>query len=163
MLDQLTTAAMHLIVGGIAANLLVIWSLANVAMGGEGSQISRNRRLPNDSDGQLFGMLFAVGGLCGLLVAVGTGFPQDPLYLGATAAVAFVVGLVVALPRVAKLNESYLSRAAANLEEGNFKEALEDASEVARSSERLRERANQIVEAAREMRNRQPLGGMSLR
>jgi hypothetical protein len=73
------------------------------------------------------------------------------------------VGLVVALPRVSKLNESYLSRAATNLEAGNFKEALEDASEVARSSERLRERANQIVEAAREMRNRQPLGGMSLR
>ncbi|MDZ4779851.1 MAG: hypothetical protein SGJ19_06340 [Planctomycetia bacterium] len=153
---------MHLIVGGIAANLLVIWSLANVAIGGEGSHISRDRRLPSDSDGQLFGMLFAVGGLCGLGVAVITGFPQDPLYLGATAAVAFVVGLVVTLPRVAKLNESYLSRAATNLEEGNYKEALEDASEVARSSERLRERANQIVEAAREMRNRQPLGGLSL-
>lgn len=161
MIDQATTGLMHVIVGGLAANLLVIWSLANVALGGEGSKVSRERRLPSDSDSQLFGILFAVGAVCGLLVAAGTGFPADPFYLAASGGLAFVAGLVVALPLVAKLNESYLNRAASNLELGNYKEAIEDASEVARSSERLRERANEIVETAREMRNQQPLGGLS--
>jgi len=123
--------------------------------------VSRERRPPNDSDAKLFGILFAVGAICGLLVAVGAGFPADPIYLVASGGLAFVAGLVVALPRVAKLNESYLNRAASNLELGNYKEAIEDASEVARSSERLRERANEIVETTREMRNRQPLGGLS--
>lgn len=159
MVDQLIAGGMHLIIGGVAANLLVLWSLVNVAAGGEGSCVSRERRLPQDSDQKLFGFLFAVGGICGLGVAVLSGFSFDWLYLGATAAAAFVIGMVVALPWVAKLNEQYLNRAATELDSGNFKEALEDASEVARSSERLRDRANQIIEAARAMRNRQPLGG----
>lgn len=153
------TAGLHLVIGGVAANLLVLFSLVNVASGGEGSKVSRERRLPQDSDGKLFGFLFAVGGVCGLAVAMLSGFSADWLYLGASAGVAFVVGMIVALPWVAKLNEQYLTRAASELEEGRFKEALEDASEVARSSERLRDRANQIVEAAKAMRNRQPLGG----
>jgi hypothetical protein len=148
MFEQVMTAVMHLVVGGLAANLLVIWALISVAIGGEGSRVSPARRLPSDSDGQLFAILFCVGAVCGLVVA-----------MVASAALGFVAGLVVALPRVAKLNENYLTRAESNLQLGDFKGALEDASEVARSSERLRERANQIVEAAREMRNRQPLGG----
>lgn len=163
MIDLAITGVMHLIVGGIAANLLVVWSLLSVAMGGEGSQIRRERRLPGDSDSQLFAMLFAVGSTCGLIVAIVAGFSADPLYFAATAGVAFVAGLVFAFPRVAKLNEAYLQRAASNLEDGHFKEALEDASEVSRSSERLRARANQIIEMAREMRNRQPFDGLSAR
>jgi hypothetical protein len=159
MIDQLIAGGMHLVVGGVAANLLVIWSLVNVAAGGEGSRVSRERRLPQDSDQKLFGFLFAVGGICGLAVAVLSGFSTDWLFLAASAGLAFVVGMVVALPWVAKLNEQYLHRAASELELGNFKEALEDASEVARSSERLRDRANQIVEAAKGLRNRQPLSG----
>jgi hypothetical protein len=159
MFEQVMTAVMHLVVGGLAANLLVIWALISVAIGGEGSRVSPARRLPSDSDGQLFAILFCVGAVCGLVVAMVTGFPEDRFYLVASAALGFVAGLVVALPRVAKLNENYLTRAESNLQLGDFKGALEDASEVARSSERLRERANQIVEAAREMRNRQPLGG----
>lgn len=163
MFDQVITGVLHAIAGGVAANTLVIFSLVNVAMGAEGSRISRERRLPSDSDALLFGMLFAVGAVCGLVLAFLTGFPADRFYLLGSAGVGFVAGLLIALPKVAKLNEAYLSRAQSNLDEGHFKEALEDASEVARSSERLRARANRIVEAARELRNRQPLGGMSVR
>jgi hypothetical protein len=156
MLDQVMTGVTHLIIGGVAANALVIFSLISVAMGGEGSHITRERRLPGDSDGELFGLLFAAGGVIGLIVAAVSGFPKDPLYLALTAGVGFVAGLVIALPRVTKLNEAYLARAIENLEEGRAKEALEDASEVARSSERLRGEANQIIEMAREMRLGQP-------
>jgi hypothetical protein len=157
MVEQAIAGATHLVVGGIAANVLVIFSLLSAAMGGEGSLISRNRRLPSDSDAQLFAILFAVGSVCGLIVAFIAGFSADLPYLAATGGAAFVAGLMFALPRVAKLNEAYLQRAAENLEEGRYKEAFEDASEVARSSERLRSRANKIIEMAREMRNRQPL------
>jgi hypothetical protein len=157
MVEQVIAGATHLVVGGIAANVLVIFSLLSVAMGGEGSQISRNRRLPSDSDAQLFAILFAVGSISGLIVAFVAGFAADLPYLAATVGVAFVLGLMVTLPRVAKLNEAYLQRAAENLDEGHYKEAFEDASEVARSSERLRARANEIIKIAREMRNRQPL------
>jgi hypothetical protein len=158
MFDTLMTGLLHLVVGGIAANALVIFSLVNVAVGGEGSKISPQRRLPNDSDAQLFGTLFAVGAVCGLVLALLTGFPEDRFYLLGSAGVGFIAGVLIAWPRVTQLNEAYLIRAEQNLEEGQYKEALEDASEVARSSERLRERANQIVEAARAMRNRQPFG-----
>jgi hypothetical protein len=162
MIDQAFAAVAHVVAGGIAANTLVIFSLLSVAMGGQGSHISRDRRLPSDSDSQLFAILFALGSLCGLIVAFVVGFSPDPLYLAATAGVAFVLGLIVALPRVSKLNEQYLDRAANNLEEGHFKEAIEDASEVARSSERLRARANEIISMAREMRNQQPFEGLTV-
>jgi hypothetical protein len=163
MIDQAFAAVTHAVVGGIAANTLVIFSLVSVAMGGQGSHVSRDRRLPSDSDSQLFAILFAVGSLCGLIVAFLAGFSRDPLYLAATAGVAFVAGLLFALPRVSKLNEAYLDRAAHNLEEGHLKDAIEDASEVARSSERLRARANEIIEMARELRSQQPLEGLSVR
>jgi hypothetical protein len=99
--------------------------------------------------------------MIGLIVAAVSGFPKDPLYFALTAGVSFVAGLVIALPRVTKLNEAYLARAIENLEEGRVREALEDASEVARSSERLRSQANEIIEMAREMRLSQPLDGLS--
>jgi hypothetical protein len=161
MVDQAIAGVTHLIVGGVAANVLVILSLLSVAMGGEGSHISRERKLPGDSDSQLFCLLFAAGAVIGLIVATAIGFAKDPMYLGITGGVAFVAGLLLSLPRVTKLNEAYLARAIENLEEGLYKEALEDASEVARSSERLRGQANQIIEAAREMRLSQPLEGLS--
>lgn len=157
MVDQLIAGGTHVVVGGIAANLLVIFSLVSVAMGGDGSRISPERRLPSDSDAQMFGLLFCIGAACGIAVATALGFSAEPLQLAATAGVSFVAGLITALPRVSKLNEAYLERAAQNLEEGRAKEALEDASEVARSSERLRGRANQIMEMAREMRASQPI------
>jgi hypothetical protein len=160
MVDQIASGATHVIVGGLAANLLVIFSLLSVAMGGEGSCISRERRLPKDSDGKLFAILFAVGAVCGMAVSYFVGFSTDVLYLALTGGAAFVAGLLVAFPHVAKLNEAYLARAASNLEEGHIKEALEDAREVARSSERLRAQANQIIEMAREMRG-QSLDGLS--
>jgi hypothetical protein len=157
MIDQLTAGFTHVIVGGIAANLLVIFSLVSVAAGGEGSRISPDRRLPNDSDAQLFCLLFCIGAACGIAVATAFGFSAELLQLAATAGVSFVAGLITALPRVSKLNEAYLERAVQNLEEGRAKEALEDASEVARSSERLRGKANQIIDMAREMRASQPI------
>jgi hypothetical protein len=163
MVDQAIAGVTHLIVGGIAANVLVILSLASVAMGNQGSHISRERRLPGDSDIEVFTLLFAAGAVIGLAVAVATGFTRDPMYLAVSGGISFVAGLVIALPRVTKLNEAYLARALENLEEGRAKEALEDASEVARSSERLRARANEIIAMAREMRMSQPLEGMSLR
>jgi hypothetical protein len=157
MIDQLTAGFTHVIVGGIAANLLVIFSLVSVAAGGEGSRISPERRLPNDSDAQLFVLLFCIGSACGIAVATAFGFAAELMPLAATGGVSFVVGMLVALPRVSKLNEAYLERAVHNLEEGRAKEALEDASEVARSSERLRSRANEIIEMAQEMRASQPI------
>jgi hypothetical protein len=163
MVDQAIAGITHLVVGGIAANVLVILSLASVAMGGQGSHVSRDRRLPGDSDSEVFTLLFAAGAVIGLIVAVATGFTKAPLYLLVSGGISFVAGLVIVLPRVTRLNEAYLARAAENLEEGLVKEALEDANEVARSSERLRSRANQIIEMAREMRMSQPLEGLSLR
>ena len=162
MVEIITAAVTHVIVGGIAANLLLIMSLASIAMGGEGSQISRERRLPQDSDSQVFVILFVAGAVCGLVAAFVSGFSADPLFLVPTGAVAFLVGLFIAFPRVKKLNEAYLQRAAQNVDAGNYREALEDAREVARSSERLRARANEIIEYCQEMRRSQPLDGLSV-
>jgi hypothetical protein len=151
------SAAAHAIIGGLAANLLLIFSIVNVAIGGQGSHVSPKRRLPSDSDAKFFVILFAAGAACGLIVATATQFSPDPIFLAASGGAAFVAGLLVALPRVARLNEAYLKRAAENLEQGRYKEALEDAREVARSSERLRPQANQIIDVAQESRRQQPL------
>ena len=73
MVDQVIAGVSHSFVGGLAANLLVIFSLASVAMGGQGSHVSRDRRLPGDSDSEVFTLLFAAGAVIGLIVAVAIG------------------------------------------------------------------------------------------
>ena len=152
MFDVVTIVSGHIIIGGIAANLLVIFGLLSVAFGGEGSCVSPARRLPQDSDAKLVGLLFGVGAVCGVLFAYLSGFAVDWTWIAPTGFVSFMLGSFLAFSRVSKLNEQYLSRAQANFDQGRYKQAIEDANEVARSSERLRSAAKKIVAVAREQR-----------
>jgi hypothetical protein len=65
--------------------------------------------------------------------------------------------MVAGLVLTSKINDIYVNRARQNLKDGLYKEAIEDASEVARSSERLRSEARAIEKLAREMRDDQPV------
>ncbi len=103
----------------------------------------------NLSDPLLIGA--AIGGLVTTTTAILGGIPWElviPVAFGC-----FVLGVIFGLRRATRLNDAYLSRAMQCLERGQYKEAIEDAQEVARSSERLRSSANRVLNAARELRD----------
>lgn len=156
-MDQLLSALPHILFGGCAANVILIMGLINVAMGSEGSKVSRERRLPIDSDAGIFVIFFVVGAICGTGVAVMTGLTHDWSLLIVTGFVSFFATLFIGLMLTSKINDSYVRRARQNLKDGLYEEAIEDASEVARSSDRLGSEARAIEKLAREMREDQTL------
>lgn len=145
-----------IVIGGLAANALLLFSLVGVALGGQGSHVSKSRRLPQDSDAKLFRLLFVIGAVIGCGFAYLGGF-ADWVFAFPTGAASFVVGSIIAYRTCVKLNDGYLQRAYENLERGDFRGAIEDAKEVARSSEVLRAEAKSIVAKAEELRREQPL------
>lgn len=157
MPDQILSAIAHCLVGGIAANVLLIMGLVNVAVGGEGSKIRKDRRLAIDSDAKVFGIFFLVGAFVGCGVAVSTGLTTEWALLVITAIVGFFSTTVVGLVLTSKINDVYIRRARQNLKDGLYTEAIEDAAEVARSSQRLRYEARAIKKLARELRDSEPL------
>lgn len=142
-------------IGGFAANALLISCLVGCVLSGQGSHVSKERRLPEDSDAMLFRRLFVIGGGIGLAFAYAGGF-REWLYAFPNGIAAFAVGSIISYRLCVQLNDSYLSRAQTNLDLGDFRGAIEDAKEVARSSESLRPLANAIVAQAQEMRMQQP-------
>lgn len=159
MPDAIGVPLAHVFGGGLAANALLIFGLVQVFLGAEeGSQVSQDRRLPIDSDLKVFGMLFGMGAIIGWVVYNVSGCAAVYDWVVPTLVVAGVAGAAVSFTICSKLNDEYISRAELNLAEGNYKEAIEDAREVMRSSEALRNRAKQISQQAHALRNEQPMG-----
>lgn len=142
-------------VGGIAANTLMLLALIGLMFGGQGSQVSKQRRFRQDSNARLFGLLFVVGAVIGCGFALVAGF-ADWFFAFPAGVASFVIGSIIAYRTCVKLNEAYFERALQNLEQGDYKGAIEDAMEVARSSEALRSEANTIIAQAQELRRSQP-------
>lgn len=150
MLETVRGVLAYVVVGGLAANFFLVFSLFTVLTGAsEGSQISDSRKLSIDSDAKVFGILFGVGAFIGLFFGSSGQFALTPEFMFLPAMGSFLVGTAISYFICNKLNNDYMARAERNFAEGNFREAIEDAREVARSSETMRRRANEIVEAAR--------------
>ncbi|MCO6044466.1 ZIP family metal transporter [Aeoliella sp. ICT_H6.2] len=113
--------------------------------------------MPHDSDAKVAGALFAMGAVIGVAIALvlhsngGDAASYWPLSLAAGA----VLGVVVPWPLVRRLGKDYLDRARLNLEQGRFKEAMQDAAEVERISEVYKSEAIEIKEYARQQRDEQ--------
>lgn len=152
----------HALAAGLASTWLVALSKAGEFVGNEKnvSQLPPERKLPHDSDAMVAGALFVIGAVVGLIIACALHFNQAdvasywPLSLIAGA----VIGVVVPWPLVRRLGREYLERAQLNLEQGNYKEAMQDAAEVERISEVYKAQAREIKEYARQQRDQQ-LGG----
>ena len=153
MIDNILATFIYAFVAGIGAIALPLFAL----MSGQGSEIRPERRLPGDSESRALLVLFCVGAFCGLPAAFILNFSLAPAYLIPVVFVGFVAGLVVGLPMVTSHNNAYLARAMENLEAGRFRDALEDAREVSRSSERLRSQAERIIRMAREKSMNEPI------
>lgn len=150
----------------LAAGLAACWLVALCKMGeltGNAENISQlppERKLPHDSDMMVAGVLFAIGAVIGVVVAfVLQANGADPqAYWPVSLAPGVAIGLFIPWPFVRLLGRQYLERAITNMEQGNYKEALQDAKEVERISESLKPEARAIIEEAQELRG-DPLGG----
>lgn len=152
MIDSMLATVVYAFVAGIAAIALPLLAL----MSGQGSEIRPERRLPSDSEGRAMLILFCVGACCGIPAAFVLEFSLAPLHLIPVVFIGFVSGLIAGLPMVTSHNNAYLARAMENLNAGRFRDALEDAKEVSRSSERLRSQAERIICIAREKSMNEP-------
>lgn len=152
MFDMICFYASMAVVGGFAANALLIQALLGIAFGEQDSCIRKERRLPIDSDLKLFSIGFAVGASIGIAIAASIGVIAWE-FVAVAGVVAFIAGSAVAMGFCVKLNGQYLARAYENFHSGNFREAIEDASEVARSSERLRSEAEFLIADVIQMRD----------
>ena len=106
-------------------------------LSGGSSEIRRERRLPEISDSRLFAIQAVIGAAWGLLIAALLGFQIEPVGCFLVAIATFLRGVFYGFNVVTSLNNRYLSRAVECFEQGLYREAIDDAKEVARSSERL--------------------------
>lgn len=157
--SPLAAIGVNALISGVSACWLLILCKAGELTGSPEnvSQIPKERKLPLDSDALVGGVLFAVGATIGIGVSVAL-FLNDldaANYWLAPLGVAAVVGLLGPWPLVRKLGKDYLERARLNLEQGDFKAAMQDAAEVERISEVYKAEAREIREYASEQRGRQ--------
>lgn len=156
MLPNLLAVIGMMLNGAIAATALPAFSTLVALVTGPSSCISKDRKLSTDSDLRLLLHLVAIGATVGGLDAIvfgGGGQGIDILMC----LVSFLAGLFYTLYRLNQLNSGYLKRARKCLTAGEYKNAIEDANEVARSSERLRGLAIKIRTEAERHRSRQPI------
>lgn len=156
MMDTIRGIVIYVGVCGLVANFFMIQGFASVAMGADGSQVRKKRRLPIDSDAKIFGILFAIGGVIGLFCGTSQQFPLTEA-LAIPVMLSFVAGFAFSYWVTNKLNNEYMARAERNFAEGNYRDAMEDAREVARSSETMRRRASDLANQASD-RHQQSLG-----
>jgi hypothetical protein len=144
----LATLASHVLAGGVAATWLLVVCKIGEFVGNDAceSRIDVRRRVPCDSDAIVGGGLAAIGAVVGLVIAISmlTGGGNAAAYWPLSAAAGGLVGLVVPLPIVRYFAKQYLRRAALNLEQGNYKEAIEDARECARIAKSMTPEAGRI-------------------
>ena len=152
MIDTIRGVLAYVAICGLAANVFVIMGLVSVATGSaEGSQVSKSRRLPIDSDAKVFGILFAIGAFLGITFGTSTQFTLQAEGIVLPALFSFLIGLGGAWWITHHLNNEYMARAERNLSEGHYREAMEDALEVARSSETMRNRAKRLASEAKQL------------
>ena len=143
MLQNLQAVIEQMFQGAIASTILTAFFLIVAVITCNGSRVSKARKLPDDSDIRLLVQLVGIGALIGGLSATmfgGAGGGANLL----TCLISFKAGILFALYRVSSLNNAYLKRARCCLDAGDYRGGIEDASEVARSSERLRKIAMEI-------------------
>jgi hypothetical protein len=144
----LTAVASHVLAGGAAATwLLVVCRIGEFAGSYTcESRIDVRRRVPYDSDAIVGGGLASIGAVVGLAIAISmlSGGGNAAAYWPLSAGAGALVGLIVPLPIVRYFAKQYLRRAALNLQQGNYKEAIEDARECARIAKSMTPEAAQI-------------------
>lgn len=156
MIDAIQNTLLLMLTGGLAASVLLMLAVCGVFLGLQGSMVRPSRRLPQDSDGKLLCHLILLGAVIGAFFAAVGGF-DNLLFALPTMIASFAIGNIFAARKCGKLNKAYLARAYENVERGDYSGAIEDAKEVARSSERYRAEANQLVGAAQGLRSLAPL------
>jgi hypothetical protein len=163
----LNAFATHLVVGGASATWLLVVCKVGELIGNQTceSRISAGRRVQYDSDALVGGGLAAVGSVVGLGVAFTllNGGGDVAAYWPLSLLAGGLIGLVVPLPLVRYFARQYLARAASNLEQGNFKEAIEDAREAARLAKSMTPEAAQIEGVALIKSGRRERGEQLLR
>ena len=150
-------AGLHMLAGAASICWLLVLCKLGELFGSEEctTAMSPGRRLPYDSDLKLSAGLIVIGGLVGGVVAsvCGQFHPQVGSVWWASAAVCALLGMVIPLPLIKVVANGYLERARLNLSEENYRDAIEDATEVARLSLTHKEEALRIKSQALEQRN----------
>lgn len=145
-MDGVRFTFIHIICGaGFSFLVPVIMAL----IAGSPSQIREHRKLPFDSYLVLLSTCTAIGFIAGLAFAANARFDATANNFPQSILVGIATGFLIPLFFTTQLNNQYLARAQILFEQQNFAEAIEDASEVVRSSSRLREEAENLIQLAK--------------